>query len=188
MSRLTNNKCCVRNAFLNVTPASLFFSSGSCSVCVKLYSFAVRVFAGVKPSARQQRLARTSCFHLHFKAKYQHRSETPPCRTSTPRYQFYVITRLLSFWHIGPSWSFAICSSCLCLLWLNALQASMAPGKGVRETGMLIKGSLFTGRNSFWEDVKKTTHYLTLRRQYHQVSVCRRRKMSFNASLHNDYL
>lgn len=59
----------------------------------------------------------------------------PPCKTSTPRYQFYVITRLLSFWHIGPSWSFAICSSYLCLLWLNVLQASIAPGKRWEKLG-----------------------------------------------------
>lgn len=86
MSRLTNNKCCVWNAFFNVMPVSLFFSSLQWILqCLcKIYSFVVRVFAGVKRSARQQRLARTSCIHLHFKAKYQHCSEPHPAGLPHP--------------------------------------------------------------------------------------------------------
>lgn len=137
MCKLNYKQRCVRNAFFKVMLTSLSFGkkwtatrelrllslivySGSCSLVENCID-SLYVFTGGKQSALQQRLARTSCFHLHFKALL-----TPPCRTFTPRYQFCVITFLLSFWRIGPSWSFAVCSSYLCLLWLNTLQASTA--------------------------------------------------------------
>lgn len=82
---------------------------------------------------------------------------TPPCRTFTPRYQFCVITFLLSFWGIGPFWSFAICSSYLCLLWMNILQASTALYEGLEKRGRQSK-AVIHWENLFWEDVKTTYH------------------------------
>lgn len=129
--------------------ASVFFNSLQWVLrsCVNLYSFAIRVFAGGKQSARQQRLATTFCFHLHYKAKYQPRL-TPPCKTFTPRYQFCVITSLCLFDVSARS-----DLSAFVLLIFVSLTEYMAPYEGWEERGCQSK-AVIHWESSFWKEIK----------------------------------